>query len=316
MGRKIPGRKHRGVRDPEQQRAQRLLKNKFDAPPQNIEEQPVPKSVLRIAQLIKKTKHPLKVTKNKEKPLKKKKLVVVNTKVGINEKPVPKFEQKKGESDNAFLYRVNRICDEVKREAAFEKKFGVDVKRNPETGKVEGIVKRKKDPLEIILKETKKEKKEKKLAKKKKGENDTEQGPRLTKSQKRQLKLKEKKKKKKMGKMDEFHTFSDNVKFGEIVHAPPTLTAPRLVAKENTAPRPGKRHLLLNSLINKNEENSKPAIHVGKSAASIKGVSNKVIDKKGKRKDLPKALRRQLDMQQKEIIEAYKSIKAKKHKKN
>lgn len=39
----------------------------------------------------------------------------------------------------------------------------------------------------------------------------------------------------------------------------------------------------------------------------------KTIDKKGKRKDLPNALRRQLEKQQKEIIGAYKALKAKKY---
>lgn len=45
------------------------------------------------------------------------------------------------------------------------------------------------------------------------------------------------------------------------------------------------------------------------------GISkvSKTLDKKAKRKDMPHALRRQLDKQQKEIIEAYKMLKSKKH---
>lgn len=39
----------------------------------------------------------------------------------------------------------------------------------------------------------------------------------------------------------------------------------------------------------------------------------KSINKKGRRKDLPHAMRRQLDKQQKEIIEAYKLLKSKKN---
>lgn len=47
--------------------------------------------------------------------------------------------------------------------------------------------------------------------------------------------------------------------------------------------------------------------------ATLQRVNNKVIDKKGKRKGLPHALRRQLEIQQKEVINAYKELKAKKY---
>lgn len=55
---------------------------------------------------------------------------------GKPEKPVPVFKQGRKESEKQFLYRVNQVCKSVIKEAAFEKKYGVDVKRNPETGKV------------------------------------------------------------------------------------------------------------------------------------------------------------------------------------
>ncbi|KAI5652198.1 hypothetical protein NE865_00536 [Phthorimaea operculella] len=50
MGRKIPAKKHRGVKDPLVQQAKRLesLKGKIDAPPRDPDEQPVPKSLLRL----------------------------------------------------------------------------------------------------------------------------------------------------------------------------------------------------------------------------------------------------------------------------
>lgn len=72
----------------------------------------------------------------KKKGKKTKKLIVVETKVKENEKPVPKFVQKKGESDKAFLNRCNKICQDVIREVDFETKFGVKVNRNPENGMV------------------------------------------------------------------------------------------------------------------------------------------------------------------------------------
>lgn len=42
-------------------------------------------------------------------------------------------------------------------------------------------------------------------------------------------------------------------------------------------------------------------------------IVNTAINRKGKRKDLPHAMRRQLEKQQKEVISAYKELKAKKY---
>ncbi|EFA08971.1 hypothetical protein TcasGA2_TC006678 [Tribolium castaneum] len=261
MGRKIPGRKHRGVRDPEKQRAERekSLKDKINAPPSNPDEQYVPKSLQRIAELKAKVKSGDFLRKKVKKP-----------------RPKPFFKQGPNESDKQFLYRVHKHCAMVKHEAAFEEKFGVEVQRNAE-GEIEGVKKRAKDPVQVMVKEAKQAKKKKK-----------EEGPKLTKSQKRKLKLNEKKQKRINDKVDEFEKFQDRVKFGEQVHEPPTLTAPRKVKTRSEAPRPGKKDLL-KSVLNK--------------------ISNKVIDKTGKRKDLPNALRRQLDKQQKEVIEAYRELK-------
>ncbi|KAI8436382.1 hypothetical protein MSG28_004403 [Choristoneura fumiferana] len=50
MGRKIPAKKHRGVKDPAKQHAQRFqsIKDKINAPPTDPDEQPVPRSLLRL----------------------------------------------------------------------------------------------------------------------------------------------------------------------------------------------------------------------------------------------------------------------------
>ncbi|KPJ12372.1 hypothetical protein RR48_11628 [Papilio machaon] len=50
MGRKIPAKKHRGVKDPLIQQAKRLkeLKGKINAPPNDPDDQPVPKSLTRL----------------------------------------------------------------------------------------------------------------------------------------------------------------------------------------------------------------------------------------------------------------------------
>lgn len=43
--------------------------------------------------------------------------------------------------------------------------------------------------------------------------------------------------KKKENNMDEFKNYKDDVKFGEVVHAPPTLPLPKKVQATNSAPR-------------------------------------------------------------------------------
>ncbi|CAG9824618.1 unnamed protein product [Phaedon cochleariae] len=321
MGRKIPGRKHRGIRDPEKQAAVRfnVIKDKINAPPSNPDDQAIPKSLHKFIELKNKVKTGVFNIKRKNK---KKKSQVSNENdillskneqsVGKPEKPIPVFKQLHGESDREFVKRMNRICISVTKEAEFEQKYGVDIKRN-EDGEIEGVLKRPKDELELMVKKLKNDKKEKKNKRKKEklAENGTTI-PRLTKSQKRQNKLKDKKMRKQQQNADGFEKYKDNVKFGEIVHAPPSLTAPRRAEKLLNAPRPGKKSLLLNNLMQTKDEDRTPLI--SKTKEVIRKTTSKTIDKKGKRKALPHALRRQLDKQQKEIISAYKELKSKMHK--
>lgn len=70
--------------------------------------------------------------------------------------------------------------------------------------------------------------------------------------------------------------------------------------------QPGCKDLHLKSLLG--SVNNQKTV----SETKIKKTVNRIIDKKGKRKDLPNALRRQLDRQQEEIIQAYKQLKLKK----
>uniref|UniRef100_V5GGF6 Coiled-coil domain-containing protein n=1 Tax=Anoplophora glabripennis TaxID=217634 RepID=V5GGF6_ANOGL len=214
----------------------------------------------------------------------------------------PLFQQQPNESDRTFLFRVNKICENVRREAAFADKYGVEIKRDA-AGEVK-VVKREKDELELLIKKVKKEKAKKKT-KKKNVESDS---PKLTKSQKWEKKKKEKKLQKRLKSADEFEPVKDTVKFGEIAHAPPTLTLPKKVGK--VTPRPGGKKLLLSAIVLKSAEESKR--QPVKEKEKLQKVTKKTIDKKGKRKDLPNAVRRQLDTQQKEVIGAYKRLKAKK----
>nr|XP_022903491.1 uncharacterized protein LOC111415839 [Onthophagus taurus] len=289
MGRKIPGRKHHGVRDPEKQQQQRneLLKNKINAPPTNSEDQQIPKSLSRIIALKDKVKSgtiSLKRIRKRSKGLK----PITSHPHGVKppregEKPEPVFQQDKNESDERFMHRVNRVCHNIILESKFEDKYGVDIKRNTLTGEVE-VVKRKKDEIEEYHKKVKKETNNNNKGKKKKKKNDI---IKLSKSQKRAVKIKAKKEKKENINYDEFKSFEDKVKFGEVVHGPPSLVLPRKGGNTEETHRPGMKNLLL-------KENLKLS-----------------VDRKGKRKDLPTATRRQLDLQQKEVIEAYKLLKSK-----
>ncbi|CAG9773161.1 unnamed protein product [Ceutorhynchus assimilis] len=308
MGRKIPGRKHRGVKDPEKQQAERFakIKDKINAPPSHPDDQQIPSSLSRIIDLKNKVKQGLFNKKKKQKKDK------TNTIKKISRNPTPKFEQFPGETDREFKHRMNRICSEVIKEAAFEDKYQVDIKRNQD-GEVEKVVKRPKDELEQLVKKLKKEQKSKKNYKGKKI-NQTDTEPKLTKSQKWALKKTAKKNKKQNNKDIDFGFVpqKENFKFGDVVHAPPTLVAPKKVQKIQGAARPGQKELLLKSMltddtkiINKTENNNT------KKTSFTKVANN--LDKKGKRKDMPHALRRQLDKQQKEVIEAYKKLKSKKH---
>nr|AEE61627.1 unknown [Dendroctonus ponderosae] len=311
MGRKIPGKKHRGVNDPEKQQAERLakIKDKINAPPLNPEDQQVPRSLSRIIELKNRAKQGLfnKKQKKKEKSAQKPKISK-----GKPEKPLPKFERRPGESDWIFKRRMNRICQDVIRETAFEDKYNVDIKRN-EDGEVEGVEKRPKDELQVLMKKVRKENKEAKTKKKKKKPR-ADSEPKLTKSQKWALKQAEKKRKKQLA-TDQDHSYlpqKEQIKFGEIVHAPPSLVAPRRVDKSQETPRPGQKQLLLKSIFANSENSSGTSNRPLHSTKSSVSNASKSINKKGKRKDLPHAMRRQLDKQQKEIIEAYKILKSKK----
>jgi len=306
MGRKIPGKKHRGVKDPQKQRTKRFnsVKGKINVPPSDPDLQEVPHSVKRIADLQQQMKD-----KNYHK---RPKITERHKKTGKKE---PQFKQRNNESDKQFLQRVKRACSGVIQENAFENKYKVDILRNPETGEVEKLVKKPKDELEELAK---KAQKESKMGKGKKGKKRKAEPtePRLTKSQKRQRKLTERKQRKAINKDLNSRKDVDVVKFGEVVHAPPTLTAPKRVEKSNCAPRPGQKNLLLKSVLQQSQ--GKPLQsdqkQQSKTENKLRKTSNKAIDKTGKRKNLPNALRRKLENQQTEIINAYRMLKQQKNK--
>lgn len=213
------------------------LKTKINAPPKNDDEQGLPKSLLRVIDLKNKVKNGKIVKKKKKKS--NRGLITLgaqNNKLphpkARPEKAIPIFNQKYGETPEAFLRRVNRETENFLHETQFENKYNVQVKRNTETGVIEGIEKRPKDEIEEMLKLKSKHKNIKKKKKVKKPEDEVK----LTKNQKRKKKLEMKKDKKLQDDIDEFKTFRDNVAFGEVAHAPPELKIhPKKIDKSDSA---------------------------------------------------------------------------------
>lgn len=148
MGRKIPGRKHRGVRDPEKQAAIRYnrycillllqmlkfnffsIKDKINSAPSNPDDQHIPRSLQRIIDLKNRAKNGDFDKKNKKMNTIEKKIVNIKPFKGKPEKTIPLFKQKPGETDRIFVHRMNKICMDFTVEAKFEEKYGVEIKRN------------------------------------------------------------------------------------------------------------------------------------------------------------------------------------------
>ncbi len=199
------------------------------------------------------------------------------------------------ESDRKLLARVNRMAQQRKVEAQYAVKYNVDIIRNEETGEIK-LKKKPKDEIAELMEKKRLESKKGYKKKRKVVEEPIE--PKLTSLQKLKLKKQAKKEKKNEEKIKEFQEYQHEViKFGETVHAPPTLVLPRKAAKVDTVARPGKRDLLLSSFFNK-EPTSK--------------VQNKAIDKKGKRKNLPNATRAALEKERENVVQLYRDLKKKK----
>lgn len=153
-----------------------------------------------------------------------------------NDKEFKNIEQRENETDLAYLRRVNRITHESAQEAKFEAKYGVEVVRNKKTGEI----KLKKKPTNEIDERLKQNMENHRRAKKS-GKSVDEVAPALVLSSEEKKKLV----KKMMAEKKAAKTVAapvkdfkkDEFKFGEVVHAPPTLTTPRRAQKADTVPR-------------------------------------------------------------------------------
>lgn len=244
----------------------------------------------------------LKQQAKNEKSSKMQKIKTVND--DFNEKSaLDNIKRNPNESDKRLLARVNRMAHQRRVEAQYAAKYNVDIIRNEETGEIK-LKKRPKDEIEELMKQKRLEA-QKGFKKKKKNKFEEEpKEPKLTSLQKLKLKKLSKKQKKNEEQVKEFQEYQyEEIKFGETVHAPPTLVIPRKAAKNDTVPRPGQRDLLLSSIFNKEPASKK---------VQNKAIQNKAIDKKGKRKNLPNATRAALEKERENVVQLYRELKKKK----
>lgn len=296
MGRKIPAKKHRGVKDPYKQQEERFkkIKNKVNAKPESTESQEIPRRLQNIAKFnsaISRKGVPMKKKKKKKGKLQNNTLIDGRKFVDREKelpgmtratKLVPLLQQHPMENYKKFMRRVDRATKEILKEAEFEKKFKVEVVRN-EQGQVVGVQHQEKiDPLlsdkekkDLIEREEKKkaarrERDKRRRGKKRKNDGDDDDD-------------------------DEFSYYQDKFEFGEVVYEPPSLDTEKLTKKMHGNEEKSRSFLFMEKLKGKQEESS-PSNKPSKKAAKI-----------------PAGRRRILEEERQRVVEAYRSMKASKH---
>lgn len=207
-------------------------------------------------------------------------------------KELPEFKPRPNEKPRNFLTRVSYATNANLKEAQFEAKYSVDVVRNEE-----GEIKVKKRTEEQMLELQ--------------GKGKDADKPRGIKKRKERFDKKKLKREKKQKIREEVEAERnqmykrDDVKFGEICHAPPELKViPRRAEKHETVARPGKKALLLHSLMEKTTDPKK----LKSKELGIKIKTGK-LNLKGKRKELPMRTREAIEQEQKSVIEQYRELK-------
>lgn len=237
----------------------------------------------------------------------------VNSDFKSSEIDMNKMKRHSNESDYKFLRRVNRITHQRRLEADFAAKYNVDIQRNQETGEIK-LKKRKRSEVDEIDALMNKKREQSKNGKKKfvEVEEDiqVDQPAKLTSLQKMKFKKLEKKEKKQKEKDIEFAEFQhEEIKFGERVEAPPSLSIPRKATKVEGVQRPGKRSLLLTGMIDKEKADEFAEIEAKKPPPPR--VIYGRVDKKGKRKNLPNSTRVALETERNNAVEMYRLSKKK-----
>ncbi|XP_075155877.1 uncharacterized protein LOC142229221 [Haematobia irritans] len=308
--RKIPARKHHGVRDPLKQLEDRekKLKGLVNCPPTKDNDQQITyklKQFKKLTEDVKSGKKLKRIHSGVEDKPKEDKHKKDNKRDGNKFKSI---KQMPGEEDIQYLRRVNRITSESLKEAQYEAKYGVKVIRDPRTGAI-SMKKKPTNEIDELLKKKRQETKGGKVKKKKPQKDIKPLDPKTAKELIKQA-IEEDEKEKQLEKEKQSLEYQrDVVKFGEIVHAPPALlTLPRKAEKNETVPRPGKKNnLLLKSMLN-SEENQTP----GSSPSTKKANSGSKVAReamKGKRKDLPQHTRNMLETERQKLVDLYRNLK-------
>ncbi|XP_017112654.1 coiled-coil domain-containing protein 137 [Drosophila elegans] len=322
--RKIPVRKHHGIRDPlkQQEQKEKKLSKVTNNPPERKDEQQVSFKFRQFKQLADATKTG-KRTKlgqigREDRP---KSAPGSSSSSSSAAKDARNIKQFANETDEDYLRRVNRITSASVKEAQYEAKYGVNVIRNPKTGEIT-IQKRPKNEIDELLKQ---KQKERRLAGKGNGRRKPQQGAqkptmdartsrelvkRAYKEAQQEVDIEEQQN---AGPMEYKH---DVVAFGEIVHAPPSLKVlPRKAAKNETVPRPGRKtNLLLKSMLDPDKtqapqpQEDRTKVDA-KSKSAFKAPTKAQM--KGKRKDLPLATRSMLESERSKMVLLYRQLKNK-----
>jgi len=266
MGRKIPGKKHHGVKDPEKQQKARLdkIKMKINARPAKEDFQDVPKSLRMMMAARDQLKNPTEnvppVKRKRKRP--EEKALLDSTKHlnydGPNQKgmtkplkPIPVFKQGEGEHKRAFYYRIDKTIQSMKKRAEFEEKYKVDVQTDGQGKSV--IVDREKD--EVELEEEKK--KIEQLAKKGIVRRTKEEKRVMRRQREKMRKNKNKKGSNNADNLD-FNDFKDDVAFGDTVDAPPTLKFRGFEKSSSSKPAEGGGLLLSQKHLEKDKSLNEP----------------------------------------------------------
>ncbi|BET01699.1 Hypothetical protein NTJ_14515 [Nesidiocoris tenuis] len=276
MGRKIPGKKHLGVKDPlvQKRRREMMMKDKINAPPKHADFQEIPKTVLemnRLRELAKNSSDKIQNAKKKKKNPQQRALVDIRqlsgagpTLPGMNQQDrnLPRLKQRKGESEKTFINRVENATSDLINEVQMEAQHNVVVKRN-KAGDVVSVEKGKKKLDDAAKQKIRKsvqdfhlgkkpDWKEERKIKKLQTFHRTDKGGSLKKRPGKKQRQKMKKAPTKLEKeLAGVERRYETVKFGEVVHGPPNLNRrPRGV---DPSSKPSVKGLLLSRMLSQNE---------------------------------------------------------------
>jgi len=248
---------------------------KFNLKPRKGDEQEYSRSLSEILAL----KSDARLSKKKRKKKKTKQILDVDgfldnlspTERGVTRsiKAPPIFRRRKGESEETFLFRVDRETQAVIGQAQFEDKYQINE---------EVLVEKKSDKNEPL--QTAKAKRKERLKTKR------------NKLKERHLsKLKDR----------NFDNFKDTVKFGEVVQQPPVLTVKPRKAAQMDSDKIGSRKLLLSNL------NHHSPMEVTEETRHKK--AERQIGKTVKSRNLAPSVRQAIDRERERTIELYRKLK-------